>query len=253
MAKSQPDITGLRDLTQEQRDDIDALCEEGLLPSTIGRRLGIPTSVAAAARLAWKRQQEIEQPTPIMQPVQQSNDPMMQLNAMMQQQLSAALLQTQLETMQEQARHRKVANKLEEQERAMELRERIAQFREDYPVQEQATESIPLDFDFENNPVGATLSFIDRLKTAPNRSPDANTAPQSNDNPDPRQPLTEEQISAYMAKQPREILGKAIAAVDSPYQNELIAVLKKNAAGITDENIDKVLQWLRKQKKPSRK
>lgn len=250
-AESQDEITGLRDLSSEQREDIDALCDEGLMPSTIARRLGIPTSVAADARRAWRRQKEIDEkqqaPPAIAPPA--AGDPFGQIIAMTQQQMQTTLLQAQIDAMVEANRHRKIANKLEERERLQELREREAQFREDYPSIGPADNETSLDeYDFENNPLGATMKFMKDIKAKNDASPDANASPQSVVAIDPSKPLSDEQIAAYVATLPPATVGKAVMAVDTVYQADLEAALRKNVSGISDDNIKRVVTWLRAEK-----
>lgn len=248
-AETQDEITGLRDLSPEQREDIEAMCDEGMMPSQIGRRLGIPTQVVADARRAWRRQKELDEKTTAptsVAPTMPTSAVLGDLMAMTQQQLQTTLLQAQIDAMLEQNRHRKEANKLEERERRLEIAEREATFRDEFTPAQPANDTIS-DYDFENNPLGAAAQFMKDLKQANDTPRDAIGSPQTNDVAQTAKELTEEDIAAFAAKQPPEIIGKAIAAVDTPYQSELEAVLVKN--GVSHNNVPRVVDWLRREKK----
>ena len=253
-SESTREIKGLRDLTQDERDDIDALCDDGLMPSQIGRQLGIPTRVCGDARRAWMRQRELDEQANPPSPAapthpQLTSDALAQLSALTQQQLQTTLLQAQIDAMVEQNRHRMIANKLEERERALELREREAAFWDEHPAAGNDTPQLD-EYDFENNPLGAVMKFAKDLKVKNETSPDAIRSPQSPSGLDPTKPLSDEQIAAYMAVQKPQLVGKALAAVGTPYQKDLEdAIRTQIAPGITDENVVRIVTWLKAEKK----
>ena len=243
------DVTSLADLTEEQREDIEAMCDDGLMPAQISKRTGVPTRIVADARRSWRRRKELDEkpPAPIASPAAliASENPLAQMMAVTQQQLSQTLLQAQIDAMLEQNRHRKESNKLEERERRLELQEREAVYREEYAPEPPASNDTTDEYDFENDPIGAAMKFAEKMQQK-NTPPNAIGSPQTGDAPASDAPLTDEQIAAYMAKQPATVQGKALAAVGTIYEDELIAVLRKN--GVSEANVPKVLAWLKAEK-----
>lgn len=244
------EVNNMSDLDEDQREDLEAMCDDGLMPAQIARRMGIPTRVAADARRSWKRRKDLEEakvaPAIAAVPVVGGSDPLASMMMITQQQLQQTLIQEQINAMVENNRHRKEANKLEERERRLEIAEREAQFRDDFAHEESKDTTLD-SYNFEADPLGAVVRLGKDLKEM-NNSSDAIRSPQSNDVPNQAQELTDDQIAAYMAKQSAKLQGQALAAVDNPpYHDELVGVLAKQK--ITGKNLEKVLAWLRAEKK----
>lgn len=242
------DVTSLSDLDENQREDLEAMCDDGLMPAQIAKRLGIPTRVAADGRRSWKRRKELDEQkvAPPVAPVTPTTGVLADLMAMTQQQLQQTLIQAQIDTMVETLRHKKVSNQLEERERRLELEEREAKFREEFaPEPEKSTDTTLDAYNFEDDPLGAFVRLGKEIKNM--NAPNAIGSPQSHDVPQTAKDLSDDEIAAYVAKQPAPVIGKALAAVDTPYQGELERVLAAN--GVTPNNVPRVLEWLRKEKK----
>jgi hypothetical protein len=99
------------------------------------------------------------------------------------------------------------------------------------------------DYNFEEDPIGSGMKFIDRLSTR--ISHNAPQTPTNNPMIDATKPLTDEQIDEQAKLTAPEALKSIKLAIGTPHEPKVIEVLKKQYPGITEENITHILKRLK--------
>jgi len=237
-------IQSVRDLSREQREDIEAMFDSGLLPSQIAKENDIPLLVIANLRREWNRDRKFMAPAPASQTP--STSELTAAQVQIQTQIAEMKMRMQLEEMRDELDAQKQKRRLDIEQRRLDLRRQRLEMREDYgdgfddePDEEEpeaiVPNSDPENYDFENNPIGAAMKFINELKNKPPKQ--TVTAPTV----DVTKTLTKEQILEELKNASPTEITQLKAAPDALIEQGL----RQRYPGITPENIKSVIAEIR--------
>lgn len=246
-------IVSRNDLTDEQLVDIEDMIDEGMRPAEIAREMpGVPVRLIQNLKRDIRRASTAAAPvlptvTPTALPGAAVDPLLQQMNQTLSQNMQMELMRAQIDGLAADRQHRAEMNKLEREEREMALRERKLQMREDYGTDDPEDDAGPQPtghkYDVVNDPLGAFMSFMHDLRTAPPRSPASGPANAANGMPviDVTKPLTKEQIHEQLKRFTPEQIAEAQKAPES----FVIHGIRQHWPGITEENIKAVMHEIR--------
>lgn len=246
------------EIDEDTRADIEALVEEGKLPSEIRSILGpeIPMRVLVSARREWKRLNKLAGGSTAPLP-QLMSSPVDNAALALQQQIADMQARRRLQDLQQELDDLREQRRLDLEARRLDLRARRLELERDYgdiPEEDEPVEPLdeqeplgPDDFDFEGNPVGSVLKFLTAIKQrndAGVRSNGKSSLPASAPptvQPDPSQPLSDAEIDDQIARSGPVALQVAKSMSDETLSDEL----KKRIPTVSDENLKRIIARIR--------
>lgn len=238
----------VRDLSPEQRADAESYFDDGWTPSEVAAELGLDLKVSQFIKKTWSRNNNASSVADV--PAISSQDP---ATATLQSQIAEMELQSQKMRIQQQYDIMLERQQLINDKMRLDLRERSLRLEADYPAEiigdeppaESGDQPAATEYNFEEDPIGSVMLFIDRLKNKPQ---EAIRSSEIVSVTDPTKPLTTEQIDAEIARTSPEMLKRIQQAIGTPLEGELREGLRKKYPGITEQNLNLVLLRLNEKK-----
>lgn len=245
--------TRIKDLPAELRADIEAMLEDGAMPSEVSRETGVMVGIVANVRrsLGMREKAEPEETSAISER-HVLDDPEEKQHRRLD------IRQRWLDQRQQMIDQRQQL--IDQRQQSIDIRREHLELDDEFAEEEEPPEPLERDeqprptpelYDFDNNPLGSTLAFIRDLKSTPQRDdfmntpPNAIQSPQSNATPDPTKPLSEAEIAAYVARTPPDLLRQVRAAIGTPLEGQLRQGLSEKFPGITPDNVDRIIAYLK--------
>lgn len=248
-------IASIRELTMEQRADLDDMYEENATPSQASARLDIPLQICANYKKAYKVRIENENPTSASSNLTTTTSPRVddadallnKLNA----DVLAGIRRSQLEdeiSFQRQKRRLELRQiRLDQRQQEVDIKRQELDIY-DQPLEEplEATESdeneeddSPLDTmeRFEDDPLGAALGFVDKLIARKGTQNNQTVITMPNN-------MTDEQIDAEISKANPTELVNIKSAIGSQWEPKIREGIKAKY-GLDDAGVERVIQRLK--------
>jgi hypothetical protein len=251
MSKSNRDekLPSVRDLSDEERADVEAMLEEGNLPSVVSRELGIPIhAVSTLRRMQMAREEDKKRSIEKAAGPRTAAEPSLDLRSSFVRQIELTELEARLQKAKDDAAYEKEKRDLDLRLRRLELRQKERELEEEYGDDEPELVSD----DGEPNLMGFLTALLKKGErptaqtgtgSMPYAGHEAPAAPSPTTPPPPpldvTKPLTDAQIEA-------EITAKAtpedVAKIQALPRAVLRSALEQRYPGITPENVEKVLE-----------
>lgn len=257
MAKEK-NIESIRELTNEQRADLEDMYEEDLAPSVASQRSGIPIKIAADYKKAFKARQRAQEHTttttsaPSLTP-QSSEGAGALLSRMRQQELEDMQIDElrDAQSHRRQTRHLQIRQtRLDQRQQEIDLRRQERELDTDYEVEDITPDApegdMDEDFDedegeddlleeFDKKPLKTALKFFDVLKS---RQATTQTTP-TKEAPQVRT-LTDQEIDAELRSAPQQAIREAKAMIGTDKEPMLHAGLKHKYQ-LADSDVARVI------------
>jgi len=222
-------IQSVRDLSEEDRADIEAMLDDGEMPSAVAVEFAVPLRIIQSIRRMQTRKPAAETPRPA---APARDDPV----AKEREQLEVLRIQMERESLMADAA-------LAREERKLDIdlkREELRQIRYDMmnPPDGGGDKAEEIMMHFDDNPIGSLLWFLRDLKKTSQNAPQS---PQTQQGYDVTKPLAKEQIKAVMAS-----VSPSQIQETKKYPDAMIAQgLKQRYPGITEQNINSIIEEIR--------